>query len=237
MSSRPAMCDMCAANGRMPRPSVIRPSSRMQLPASHTPRCRHAGARTRPTPPIINMAGKVPSPNDAMVRNPGSALAGARRFGRKGINQRTRQEAVEHPKGERRSAAAGRQQAAQGHRKRAAAEADRKAMKRLQQAEELQRHRDHEQSRDNRENSLGGVQRAVQQRERGSLPAYISPGPARPRARPESSRSSIVRSYRAGGAGRSRRARADRGRARRQSRRTCRCNESCRQSPRRTATK
>src|SRR5271169_1576221 len=40
-------------------------------------------------------------------------LASAHRFGRKGINQRTRQEAVEHPKSERCRAAAGRQQAAQ----------------------------------------------------------------------------------------------------------------------------
>src|SRR6202043_1003038 len=68
-------CAICAAIGRMPRPRVIRPSSRMQLPANHTPRCRHAGARTWPTPPIINMAGKVPNPNDAMVRKPGSAPA------------------------------------------------------------------------------------------------------------------------------------------------------------------
>jgi type III restriction enzyme len=53
--------------------NVMMPRSRMQLPASHTPRWRHAGARTRPTPPIISIAGKVPSPNDAMVRKPGRA--------------------------------------------------------------------------------------------------------------------------------------------------------------------
>ena len=51
----------------------------------------------------------------------------------------------------------------------AAAEADRKAMKRLQHAEELQRHRDHEQSGDDREYALGRVQRAAEQRDRGSL--------------------------------------------------------------------
>ena len=38
------------------------------------------------------------------------------------------------------------------------------AMEAVQQAEELQRHGDHEQPGDDRENSLGGVERTVQQR-------------------------------------------------------------------------
>ena len=43
------------------------------------------------------------------------------------------------------------------------------ATKALQQAEELQRHADHEQPRDNRENSLGGVEGTAQQHDRHSL--------------------------------------------------------------------
>ncbi|PII37788.1 hypothetical protein T190_30425 [Sinorhizobium meliloti CCBAU 01290] len=39
-------------------------------------------------------------------------------------------------------------------------------MKDLQQAEELQRHDNHEQASDDRENSLGDVERAVQERRR-----------------------------------------------------------------------
>src|SRR5262249_59681034 len=65
----------CAANGNRPRPSVISPMSRMQAPASRTPCRRQAGASMRPRPPIISIAGKVPSPNAAMVRAPGSAPA------------------------------------------------------------------------------------------------------------------------------------------------------------------
>src|ERR1700756_5809345 len=68
-------CAKWTAKGRMPRPRVTRPKTRMQLPASQTPRCRQVGARARPTPPIISMAGKGPNPNDAMVRKPGSAPA------------------------------------------------------------------------------------------------------------------------------------------------------------------
>ena len=42
-------------------------------------------------------------------------------------------------------------------------------MEALQQAEELQRHGDHEEPGDNREDSLCGVERAVQQRNRRSM--------------------------------------------------------------------
>src|SRR5260370_235946 len=42
-------------------------------------------------------------------------------------------------------------------------------MKALQQAEELQCHADHEQSRDNRENSLRGIEGAAYERDRHSL--------------------------------------------------------------------
>src|SRR5918994_1077839 len=66
---------ICASEGSRPRPSVMRPSKRIKPPASLTPRRRQAGPSIRPTPPIINIAGKVPSPNDAMTRNPGSAPA------------------------------------------------------------------------------------------------------------------------------------------------------------------
>ena len=47
----------------------------MQPPASHTPRCRQAGARTRPRPPIISIAGKVPRPKASMTRKPESGAA------------------------------------------------------------------------------------------------------------------------------------------------------------------
>src|SRR5271163_3376897 len=68
-------CDACASKGRAPRPRVTRPSSRMTLPASQTPRRRHSRLRRWPTPPIISIAGKVPRPNAAIVRTPGSAPA------------------------------------------------------------------------------------------------------------------------------------------------------------------
>src|SRR6266404_3250628 len=45
----------------------------------------------------------------------GNRAGSARRLGNDGIDQGTRQEAVEHPKGKRRSATACRQQAAQGY--------------------------------------------------------------------------------------------------------------------------
>src|ERR1700678_2638448 len=58
------------AIGTTPRLSVIRPSARMKARASRTPRCRHLGATSRPRPPIASMAGKVPRPNTAIVRQP-----------------------------------------------------------------------------------------------------------------------------------------------------------------------
>ena len=58
--------------GTMPRPSVTSPSARMKPPASRTPRCRQPGA-SRPTPPMVSMAGNVPRPKAAMVRQPDSA--------------------------------------------------------------------------------------------------------------------------------------------------------------------
>src|SRR5271155_3786384 len=56
-------------------------------------------------------------------------------------------------------------------------------MKHLQEAEELQRHGDHEQPGNYRESALGGVQRAAEQHERGSLPGtHDLPQRARQRA-------------------------------------------------------
>ena len=72
----------------LPRPSVIKPSSRMKLPASHTPRCRHAGASTWPTPPIISMAGKGSQSERHHGEQARQRPGGARRLSNEGIDQR-----------------------------------------------------------------------------------------------------------------------------------------------------
>ena len=76
---------------------------------------------------------------------------------------------MKHAKSDRRRAAPGRQQAAQRRGEGAAAEADRSAMEALEQAEELQRHGDHEEPGDDGEDSLSRVERAVSSGNRCSL--------------------------------------------------------------------
>ena len=137
----------------------------MKLPASHTPRCRHTGASTRPTPPIVSIAGKVPNPKASMTRTPEQRSGRARGLGGEGIDQRTWQEAVEHAKGDRGGGAFRLLQTAQRHGERVAAKADRHAMKALEQTEKLESHGDHQEPGGDRQKSLRGVERTAQDRD------------------------------------------------------------------------
>ena len=87
-------------------------------------------------------------------------------MGGKGVDQRTRQEAVEYAKRERGGTSRRGQQTAHGRGEGVGAKAGGDAMQPRQQAEELQRHGDHQQSGEDRENPLSAVKRAAQQRDR-----------------------------------------------------------------------
>src|SRR5260370_7356657 len=168
MPSRPTICNM---RGGRENATAEGDKAEQQNAAPGEP---HAALPPRRRKSMANAAHDEDGGEGAQSKRrhgekSGKRSGGARCLGNEGIDQGTRQEAVEHPKGKRRSAAACRQQAAQGYGKRAAAEAARKAMKALQQAEELQRHADHEQPRNNREDSLGGVEGATHERDRHSL--------------------------------------------------------------------
>ena len=117
---------------------------------------------------------------------------------------------------------------------RAAAKADRDTVKALEQAEKLQRHGDHEQPGDNRQNSLAPC-RADRSAPGPSYPCEVHttwPERAGERAEEAVGRqpAHIVEQVALDGRDA---VRADRGRARRQSRRTCRCSESCPRTRRR----
>ena len=66
---------MCAAKGRTPRPSgdeAEQQDAAAGQPDAALPPCRR---QRRPTPPIISIAGKVPSPNASHGEEAGSAPA------------------------------------------------------------------------------------------------------------------------------------------------------------------
>ena len=113
--------------------------------------------------------GEGPEPESGHGKKALQRPGRARRLRGKGVDQRTRQEAIEYAKRERGGMSRRRQQAAQRCRERTGAEAGGDAMQVRQQAKELQRHGDHQQSGEDRENSLTGVKRTAQQRDCRSL--------------------------------------------------------------------
>src|SRR6476661_9673169 len=128
MSSRPTICNM---RGDRQNATTEGDKAEQQNAATGEP---HAALPPRRRKSMANTAhhqhgGEGPQSKRRHGEKSGKRSGSARCLGNEGIDQGTRQEAVEHPKGKRRSAAACRQQAAQGYGKRAAGEAARKAMK------------------------------------------------------------------------------------------------------------
>jgi hypothetical protein len=111
--------------------------------------------------------GESPQSERQHDENAGHGASGARRLDGEGINQRAREKAVEHAKGNRSGSARCLQQTAQGHGE-CAAEADSHTMKALEHSEKLQRHGDHEEPSGDRQQPLGGVERTAQHWDRYS---------------------------------------------------------------------
>ena len=116
----------CPPIGTTPRAKVIRPSSTMKAPANATPRCRQRkcsmprppDARSAATQPFAEPThqqhgGKGAEAEGQHDEQPGQSAAAARRLGGEGIDQGTRQEAVEHAERERRRRPRRAQQVAQ----------------------------------------------------------------------------------------------------------------------------
>ena len=139
----------------------------------------------RPRPPIISIAGKRSEPERQHDQKAGKRRRGAPRLGREGIDERAWQEAVEDAKRDRRGAAAGGQQAAQGNDERVAAEAHRGPLEAVEQAEELQRHGDHQQPGDDGQHPLRAGERAVRATSSVAPEAVHTTWPSAPAERAE----------------------------------------------------
>jgi len=224
-----AGCPIDMPAGRTPRPSVTSPSSKIPVPASR--RALPPGWSKRDADAAHHQHGrKGPEPERGHDQDAGERRAGACRLSYEGVDQRARQDPLNTPN----AIGAPGPRTVSRLRKTAAKllpeKADGDPMQDREPPEELQRHGDHQQSGDDGKNALAEIKAAAIDDRSSCLRGadHLSDG-AGERAQEDvtGQTSGIVEQM---PAGRSLPAHAGHVPARRQSRRTCRCNEGCRRS-------